>query len=610
MLTLLLACAPQLPTVANDLAGAFFDSPWPNDQRVTPLGGPALEGFPNADKYPLLAAYLELGAEVLTGASPQAPVYFRFEAPIDTAALPTPLGSLEPDAALFLLDIDPRSPDFGQRVPIAWDWQADATEYQPANLLALAPLPGAPMRPDTRYAAVLTTALAAPDPRLPARWREDESLRDARAALFQAGVPVEEVAMLTTFRTGDPTAELGQIAWQIRTDLGQPDLGQQLTFVSRNHYFELYEGTLAIPIWQHGEAPYASEGGAFVLDEQGRAELYTWQRVKFALAIPRKQEEPVGGWPLAIYAHGTGGDHLTCCEGDSQLTEAAVLAERGIATLGIAQPLHGDRAAPGTNIELHTFNYFNPDSGRSVMRQGALDIVYLAHVFSGPQHALLGEEAELLALNPERLVFFGHSQGGITGAMALPWVGDLFPGAALSGAGGVLSVTLTERKQGGLDIEALVKETLDFDSDEELDPLHPVAALVQTLSDVSDTVHYAPLWFSRRGLLDQPPISVFMTEGMLDEHTPPATTEALAAAAGVPVLSPAARISDAHQAAGLAEEPRPAALNRPGWDGTPVTAGLAQFPEEDHFAVFNNDEAAAMYGDFLQTVLAGEPRVE
>jgi hypothetical protein len=38
-----------------------------------------------------------------------------------------------------------------------------------------------------------------------------------------------------------------------------------------------------------------------------------------------------------------------------------------------------------------------------------------------------------------------------------------------------------------------------------------------------------------------------------------------------------------------------------------VTAGLAQYEEDDHFAIFNNEDAAALYQQFLKSALDGNP---
>ena len=216
-------------------------------------------------------------------------------------------------------------------------------------------------------------------------------------------------------------------------------------------------------------------------------------------------------------------------------------------------------------------------------------------------------EGDELLLDPERLTFFGHSQGGITGAMALPYIGDLIRGAVLSGAGGGLSLTLVYRQQGGLDIAALVTGALQFDSDEVLDPLHPVAAVVQSLTDATDPLNYSALWLSRRSPIGTPPVPVLMTEGLLDEHTPPVTTEALAAAAGLPLVEPLARVPEIYSLLGIGSTPTPSTSEQRAWDDTPITAGLAQFPDNDHFAVFDNRDAALLYQAFLRTATDGEP---
>ena len=608
----LMACADQDgPHPMNDLAGAFFDAPWPSDLRRGASGGPDLLSFPNADALPLLADYAALAEEVLSGASPVAPIFFRFDGALDLEVLPDPAGSLAEDATLFLINCDPDSPGWGERLPVTWDFQADETHFQPQNLLAVAPVPGAVLRPNTRYAVVITTAAAAADPDLTEVWTVDhpdhEYWRDLRLALFESGVPVEDVAIATRFTTGEPAEELSSLAWDVRTRLGVQDLQQTLTEVGTYFGYKAYEGLIWVPVWQQGERPYASEGGGFAREDDGEWAIASWERVHFSLTIPRGEPMPETGWPVVIYAHGTGGDWRSCCAGNTGWVEAEVAGTAGLAMLSISQPLHGDRATSSTNVELHTFNYFNPEAGRSNLRQGALDLVYLAHVLSGQPQVLTTAEGDELLLDPARLTFFGHSQGGITGAMALPYIGDLIRGAVLSGAGGGLSLTLVYRQQGGLDIAGLVTGALQFDSDEVLDPLHPVAAVVQSLTDATDPLNYSALWLSRRSPIGTPPVPVLMTEGLLDEHTPPITTEALGAAAGLPLIEPYARVPEVYSLLELGSTSTPSTYEQRAWDDAPITAGLAQFPDHDHFAVFNDRDAALLYQSFLRTATDGEP---
>ncbi|MFT5587820.1 MAG: hypothetical protein ACI9VR_005433, partial [Cognaticolwellia sp.] len=188
------------PQPMNDPSGGFFDAPWPSETRVTDRGSPDLTGFPGAEDIPLIQAYATVIEQELDGTSTNGPVYFRFDGPLDTAALPTPEESLNvSSASLFLINVDPDSPEFGQPVPVQVDFQESATTYQPENLLAFGPISGAPLRPATRYAAVVTTDIARADPQIQqqllstdpdyARWS------DLDAALFGAGRSSADIAI-------------------------------------------------------------------------------------------------------------------------------------------------------------------------------------------------------------------------------------------------------------------------------------------------------------------------------------------------------------------------------------------------------------------------------
>jgi pimeloyl-ACP methyl ester carboxylesterase len=291
---------------------------------------------------------------------------------------------------------------------------------------------------------------------------------------------------------------------------------------------------------------------------------------------------------------------------NSKLSPARVLAARGIAVFGISQPLHDDRGTPSTDEDLHTFNFLNPESARSNFRQGAVDIIYQASMLSSQQHIFGTDHGEPeVALDPERVAFIGHSQGGLTGAIAAPFIGDIVDGFVLSGAGGGMSITLTQRKDV-MDIEQMVKDLLEFSDNEDLTELHPVSGLVQVLTEVTDPMNYSAYWFKQEDWFTPAPVNLLLTEGLNDEQTPYSTSEALSASGGLPILEPVAHVSEAHELLGITSEPLPALDNGAAWDGSSVTVGLAQYPDDDHFAIFDNSEAADLYGNFLQSAIAGE----
>ena len=78
-------------------------------------------------------------AGVLDGFSPAAPGYLRFTGDIDPGTLPaTPRDALDPGASVQLLDIDPTSPEHGQRKLVSLQWrQAAGNRGRRAMTLAL-----------------------------------------------------------------------------------------------------------------------------------------------------------------------------------------------------------------------------------------------------------------------------------------------------------------------------------------------------------------------------------------------------------------------------------------------------------------------------------------
>jgi hypothetical protein len=568
----------------------FFDRPFPSDTRMLD-GHPDYSGFPYKGEVELLDKYLQMTPR-MDGFGTNSPLFVRFTEAIDPSLLPSPFTSIRPDSSVMLLDIDPDSPYRGSIVPLSFQWTEEETRYQPANLLAIAPLAGFPLHPATTYALVLRAPVAsktqdtAVSPELEATWRS-------------LNLDPDTISLATSFTTQDPLKEMGIITDTIHNQLGLPAWEPELALLEELSWYRTYTGYVTVPIWQAGDRPYRETGGAFQFDEHGMPILQGWERVKFALTVPIYAEPPPGGWPLVLYAHGTGGDYLTFTD-----DEGPVVAKRGCAMFGISQPLHADRAPEGTSPELDSFNYLNPDAGRTNFRQGALDLVYLATLLTQTPPEFQYQDEPVL-LNTSLLSYFGHSQGGLSGGLAAPFMSEHIRAAGFSGAGGVLSMTIELRKDP-FDIAQLMADLLEFDAGEVVNPMHPVVGLVQSLVEPSDPINMAPYWFAEDLGRGGKPLQIILTEGLLDEYTPSVTTEALAAAAHIPLVSTPATDPIALQIRGFDHAlPLPVSANQLGWTGEAVTAGLAQYPEDGHFAIYYNEKAMAFYQEFLATAPYG-----
>jgi hypothetical protein len=417
-----------------------------------------------------------------------------------------------------------------------------------------------------------------------------------------ASFPLGAVALASVFTVQDATGAIPRLRAAIhRAPAPAPDL---LRWSSSTRATHLFTGTFPVTNFQQGSPPYADTGGGFLLDATGTPLPQRIETVRFALTLPRGPA-PSAGFPLLLYAHGTGGSYLSC----SREGLADPLAERGIATLTMDQVLHGPRnpdCAEGAStyescVSLSYFNFLNPYAGRDNGRQGAADLFQLALL----ARALLvppGLHPEGIAagLDPSRLAFLGHSQGGLTGAPFAAAEPDL-SAAAFSGTGGLLTTTILQRKDP-LDFRELAAGLVGLSSPEELDPFHPALALLQTFGEPADPINYArhlqrePLGGGARNLL--------LVEGLLDPYTVADSSEAFAAAAGLDLAGAVAHRSAAFLLRGLSALPLPLSGNVP-LPGGSRTGALLQFPNQGHFAIFDDPVASCRLLGFLSSSLSG-----
>ena len=581
-------------------AADFYATPFPNDLRRHDDGTLDLSAFPSNS---LILDQIRDAAQALDGFGLNGAAFALFDGPLDPASLPDPAASMEPTASVYLVNIDPGSADRGQRTPVVVTFRADGTQTLSTNNLVVRPYPGFPLDEGTTYAVVITKRVAAADGSSVATSSSfskligtggdatiahartvyqplldylDEPGDDARADVISAAVFTTQHA--TTIASALRKGVLAAAA-PIATNVM---LLNALTNMS------VFTGDYMAPNFQSGDVPYKNAPtGQIKVGADGAAIQQRMESLRFSLAVP-VGPVPSGGFPIAIYSHGTGGDYLSS-EDDGT---AEQLALQGIATISMDQVLHGPRN-PGGNPELDFFNFGNVFAARDNALQGAADAfsqLRLAQGFS------FFDGVRTITLDMNHVFFFGHSQGGLTGPGFVAFE-PLLKGAVMSGTAGLLYLNLLHKTKP-LNIPALVETFL---RDEPVDENNPSLALLQMWVDRSDPANYAPLMV-RKPPPGVAPRNIFQTEGFTDTYAPNIGIEAFATALGGDLVQePAQKDVLGLTLRGRTVKTAPITANLDG-----VTAVLAQFNQkagsDGHFVVFDIAAAKKQAAQFLGTL--------
>jgi predicted esterase len=515
----------------------------------------------------------------------------------------------------MLVDVQRDSPEFGRRVPVVLQFRAGGSRFWPTYTLAVAPAPGFPLRPSTQYAVVITNRVRGIDGEPLRRDADfDELMGDSPSMRLRAasmlikpalmripGLDLASVVSATVFTTSDPTSEFFRAVEVTLNSARMPET-RAISRIGSNDVFVTYRGAYGPnPVFQAGEPPYLAEGsGDFVSGPDGNPVIQRYEtEIQFALTVPTGAMPP-GGWPIAIYAHGTGGNASSFISDGT----ARALAQQGIACLGFDQLFNGARTIRGGSPESQFFNFANPYAARSNNRQAAIDLVQagrFVRVLTIP--SAVSHTAEDVRFDGANVMFFGHSQGGLNGPLWLATASG--PQAAvLSGAGGWLSLSLVMKTEP-VDIPGLVAGLLSVPR-AELTPLHPAVTLAQTIADPADTVHYAR-FIVREPRAGGAPKHVFMTQGFIDHYTPPPAIAALAVSIGLPLVAPVLH----REAIGpLPDWPTVDAPVRRNLAMGAATGGWSQYnavgTSDGHFVVFDDPAAQRRAARFLAT-FASDP---
>jgi hypothetical protein len=638
----------EAPSSLGDLADVHvYDHPWPSDLRRDPDGSIRLAGFYNPRLVPLIDDYVSVLTGRIKGFSPVAAAYLRFDGDLDPASLPAdPPQSALATSSVQLVDVDPASPERGQRRMVETFWQQQPGVYWLSDTLAVRPALGYPLRPGTRYALVVTGGLRASggaavvasqdlqevlglatlEPRVRAA---HDLYAPAVAELASHGVPASSIVHLAVFTTGDPTAELFAVADDVRKNVPAPlpDPAAWMAAESTADY-DVYEGSYGpSPNYQQGTPPYDQQGGDFVFDAGGHPIVQSKFAQTFCLVVPSAARcpMPAAGYPIVLFAHATGGNYRFIVDETNSFGQ--LLAQHCLASMGINQIFAGDRPGappPGdpnyvSDEDLLFFNLNNPLAARTNARQAAVDVVQQARLFKETHltvPASLSRTQTAIVFDGAKVLFVGHSEGGLNGPLFLA-ADDQARGGVLSGSGAVITVALLGKTKPAPSVSQAVRALLELvqpDTEAELNLFHPALNLAQTIVDPADPIHYAR-FLVRDPRSGFPPKSVYLSEGVYpdgtgDNFAPPQGIEAHAVALGLPRQSPG--VHDVPEAAwgGLGDvtvPPEGLAGDLAGGRASGVLAQFVPAPGHDgHFVAYFVPAAHAQIGAFCQN-LAVDP---
>jgi hypothetical protein len=570
LLCLCAGCPPNMKCLSGfpgelcpvgSAATGFLDFPWPNDVRKTAGGTLDLSGFPNggAPCVPgslntCLKDILDRGSAVTREFGTNSAVFFTISATVDTSSLPaTAQASLASGSSVALVNLDT-----GARIPVQVDYKAEASPrgFRPAHTLAILPYPGHPLAEGARHAAILfggasgirtitVPGVTAPEPMQPAPMiaaldAQPSTAAPISVALKQqlaavrayAGARAADITGFTVFTTQSPSRVSRAIKATLdalpAVSFAKPSSASPATGCAAGGSRVVLEGRMDIPRFQPKlESPYLQSGGAITLintDEGERAQIQFEDPVDYQLVVPCAARDAMtmpDGWPVLVVVGFTGSGFRNAVDYADRFYGAG--GAPNYVVLSIAPYFSGERLPPEARaVEildlpdplpdinlagLTFFNFVNPLAGRNNQRQQGAEIAYLARF--AQELALAATDyggSEPLITDDAKIAFYGHSQGAVPGPIGLAMT-DRYRGAFLNAPGGGLYHTIVYRGNVRAAIDFLLGGLLTPLPGNELDEFHPVAHVLQTLSEDGDASNYADDMF---------PTQMVMTGGAED----------------------------------------------------------------------------------------------
>jgi len=623
---------------ALDASKDYFAIPYPNDLRRHPDGTVDRKNFPAPWYHPLSIHYRTL-SDRMDGFGICESAFFRFSGKID-APLPGPEDSVKPDSPVFLVNIEPTSPGYGQRVPVFCHFHAHKSGPL-KNLLAICPFPGFVLREKTRHAVIvmrsldksvscskiLVDLLAGKNPGGQLGPKAVEVYKPLVQFLKSKNIPASEVIAATVYTTGEPSMPLRRIMQFVES---HPVLkiDAPLKPYAEHPGFYALQGSYTAPQYQTGTGSQLAVGGKIFYGKDGLPLVTRQEQIPIKVMVP-KGKMPPKGFPLVIYLHGGGNtsieflDHYILSP-DNQFTPGAgparTFASQGIGGVGLAlvknPERYGKMGKRGRTAEVPFYNFWRGDVMVGNHLQSASDCAFLLRLMREividpglcPETDASASPDKKIRFDPKFFFAMGFSLGGtVLGAWAgvEPGIIAAIPCGA-SGHWGMLIRNFTAVPAKPWFFAWLTGGS----PSEEMDARWPVLSLVQAVLEPCDTITFAPFVY-KRPLPGQAPKNVYLAVGRNDFYTKAVTQNAILTALHLPLAGPMVEPSILvnQRLMGYAKSLEfPVSQNVSSEDGRKVTAAVLQYQpdtwtNEGHNVNHNLPETRHQYGWFLRTLI-------
>jgi hypothetical protein len=643
-------------TALYDRLDPFALAPFPDDYWVVPdaslPSGFAIDmPVPPYEHAFQSQAFTALVGQTLgtDGWSRMQPIVIALSHPLDPSAVPEDeLESMEPNAVVQLVDVDPTSPDFGARIPYRMLARTDIAPVDDTPDHAAILFPSIDLREHGRYAVVLTKqAFAAGDAGLPfgrspyfeqvlgapdvAEPVEVTSLReriapvlDVLADLDGVPIPTEDVALAVsiTIRTHPDVSDLTYIKERTLSlpppTLVLPSLATPCPNV--NNFCIRTRANRALEIRGRVRLPDYRDPGLliFARDEDTGLPVQTRvNEVPFMMTLPYEAMD--GPVPIVMYQHGNPGSPAEAVGSGNEYHDDA-----GFAVAGIQDTLNreiGQNVA--TQVQVILFfavsvqqlpDYWNQTGAdmiaflRAIQGMGSLDLLHR----DGSGNPAIGPDG-IPEIDTSRILYHGISEGGNNAQRFLPFAPEVI--AATPTVGGArLAETLIHQSSDSILAQITAPAIMP-----ELRPteLWVGLSLFQLGFDWQDGHTYLKHLYREpllpfAGSSDVTPPSSLWTEGIGDSLVPNNATRAMAVELGVPQVGPAARpIPMLEQVAAPLSDNLAPGLTAGYFQYDPATTPycITTPQPEGHYCPQSAPEARAQRLHLLESALEGNPEI-